>query len=327
MRILFVAALVALVSVNARSDDAKIVAPKKPEAFSDPATAGPDFAIQGEYQGQNSRALRMGAQVIARGDGKFDFSELVGGLPGDGCRDKRRVFFPMESRDGKTKIDSSVFQVEISSGRLRIKSETDDFTLERVVRQSPTLGMKPPAGATVLFDGTSVDHWDKGQLVEGSLLKWGTTSKAKFGDIVLHVEFRTPFMPKARGQERGNSGVYLQNRYEIQVLDSFGLAGEDNECGGIYKIAKPKVNMCYPPLSWQTYDVDFTAARFDDKGKKIADPVITVHHNGVLVHDKLSIPRPTDPDRSKEVPGPAPIYLQDHGNPVRFRNVWFVPKG
>jgi len=129
-----------------------------------------------------------------------------------------------------------------------------------------------------------------------------------------------PFMPSARGQKRGNSGVYLQDRYEIQVLDSFGLKGEANECGAIYTKTKPAVHMCYPPLIWQTYDVDFTSAKFDS-GKKIKNAVTTVKHNGVLIHEQVQIDGPTGRGKP-ETPAGGPIHLQDHGNPVRYRNIW-----
>ena len=199
-------------------------------------------------------------------------------------------------------------------------------TLKRVERKSPTLGAKPPAGAIVLFDGASVDKWNGGRLIDGGLLAAGCTSKDSFRDFQLHIEFQTPFMPAARGQGRGNSGVYLQNRYELQVLDSFGLEGKDNECGGFYSIKAPAVNMCYPPLAWQTYDIDFTAARFDDAGKKTQNAVVSARHNGVPIYESFELPNLTPGGVPQEAPGVGPFQLQDHGNPVRYRNIWIVEK-
>ncbi len=188
--------------------------------------------------------------------------------------------------------------------------------MNRVVRKSPAEGAKPPEGALVLFDGTNVDQWKDARIVEGDLLAEGATTKKLFRDFKLHVEFRLPFKPKARGQERGNSGVYLQRRYEIQVLDSFGLVGDKGECGAVYQQTPPDVNMCYPPLSWQTYDIDFQAARYDADGNKTANAVVTVVHNGVKIHDKTEIKKQTGyGDKEKDAPGV--INLQNHGNPVR----------
>lgn len=149
-------------------------------------------------------------------------------------------------------------------------------------------------------------------------------SKRLFKDHTVHVEFRTPFMPEAREQARGNSGVYLQGRYEVQVLDSYGLEGRDNECGGIYKQAAPRVNMCAPPLQWQTYDIVFRAPRFDASGKKTDDARITVRHNGVLIHENLALPESTVAGMGGDIREPGPLYLQDHGNPVQYRNIWVV---
>jgi hypothetical protein len=168
----------------------------------------------------------------------------------------------------------------------------------------------------------------KWPIVEGAMeIKAGAgniVTKDRFKDFKLHIEFRTPFMPAARGQGRGNSGVYLQGRYEIQVLDSYGLEGVDNECGGIYKVGAPMVNMCLPPLQWQTYDIAFQAPRFDASGNKTQDAVVTVVHNGVTIHDRRKLPGPTGGAMDDRISEPGGIYLQDHGNPVRFRNIWLV---
>lgn len=108
------------------------------------------------------------------------------------------------------------------------------------------------------------------------------------------------------------------------MLDSFGLDGLDNECGGIYSVSRPRINMCYPPLSWQTYDVDFTAAQYDADGKKTRHARITVRHNGVLIHEDAELPKRTQGGPTAEGPEPGVVHLQDHGNPVRYRNIWVV---
>ena len=184
--------------------------------------------------------------------------------------------------------------------------------------------MKPPEGAVVLFDGSHVDEWN-GKMDARKLLKAGATTKKKFDSYTLHIEFILPFKPMGRGQNRGNSGVYQQGRYEVQVLDSFGLKGENNECGGVYTIAKPLVNMCFPPLVWQTYDIDFTGATFDAAGKKTANAKMTAKHNGVVIHQDLELPKETG-GGTKEAPGGGPFHLQDHGNPVFYRNIWVLEK-
>jgi hypothetical protein len=151
-------------------------------------------------------------------------------------------------------------------------------------------------------------------------------TKEKFGDFTMHLEFRTPFEPNNRGQGRGNSGVYLQGLYEIQVLDSYGLSGEDNECGGIYTVARPRVNMCAPPLQWQTYDIVFRAPRFGEDGQRTAPALVSVLHNGVSIHEDVEVPYPTGGNMGLDPAEPGPIMLQDHGNLVQYRNIWIVPQ-
>ena len=301
------------------------------DTFTDAEKAGADFKVQGEYLGRmtlGGSPARAGAQVIALGEGKFDLVLYTGGLPGDGWkRGDKRQKASGETKDGETSFTGEGFTAKLKDGAIELADSggTRAGGLKKIDRESKTLGAKAPEGAIVLFDGKSADKFKGGKIVMEDLLAVGCETIEKFGDHTLHLEFRTPFMPKARGQARGNSGVYAQGRYEIQVLDSFGLEGENNECGGIYSIAKPAVNMCYPPLAWQTYDIDFTAAKYDDAGKKVKNARITVKHNGVVIHDDLELTKGT-PGKYEEGPDPAPLYLQDHGNPVHFRNIWAVKK-
>lgn len=210
--------------------------------------------------------------------------------------------------------------------------------------------VQPPAGAIVLFDGKSLDNWlnrdgenpAKWKLVDDGIVQAGggdIITKQKFdGHFKLHVEFRVPYMPKASGQGRGNSGVYLQGRYEVQVLDSYGIPADklaEGDCGGIYTVAKPPVNACKAPTVWQTYDIDFQSPVCKD-GKPAEPAIISVVHNGIKIHDKVRIAK-KDKDGKEEIVTvttaglasdpctPGPILLQDHGNPVQFRNIWLLP--
>jgi hypothetical protein len=301
--------------------------------FTDAEKAGPDFVAQGEYAGELNTPegkMKFGAQVLALGDGKFRVAVYPGGLPGEGWK---RGDHKLEA-EGKMEDGQVVFRGNdggtgvVKDGALHVShGEGNDLgALKKVERKSETLGKEAPEGAVVLFDGKSADGFVGGKIVEDELLLAGCTSKKELKDHTLHIEFRTPFMPTATGQARGNSGVYLQDRYEIQVLDSFALEGENNECGGLYSMKAPAVNMCYPPLAWQTYDIDFTAAKFDSAGNKTENARMTVLHNGVKIYDDIELPSHTPGGAPQEAPGVGPLKLQDHGNPVVFRNIWVVEK-
>lgn len=206
-----------------------------------------------------------------------------------------------------------------------------------------------PAGAVILFDGTDLSKWqttvtkgpDKGKMVPAGwkiengymevVAKSGTLiTKEKFGDCRLHIEWCAP-PPKGIGQQRGNSGVFFcDGRYEVQVLDSYdNKTYADGQAAAIYGQSPPRVNVCRPPGQWQTYDITFTAPRFE--GDKLVKPaVISVVHNGVLVQDKWEILGTTFHKKAPAYsphPSEGSIQLQDHGNPMRFRNIWLVPLG
>ncbi|BCX46759.1 hypothetical protein HAHE_06670 [Haloferula helveola] len=328
MKLIPTLALALLVAAFAAS------AADKSPVWTDPVKAAqedPDFIVQGEY-GLNREGASVGVQVVALGDGKFDAYVLEGGLPGLGwTKEKKRVRLSGAREGDLVKFaEAGGFSAEIRDDRLSLYSNGGSVVeFPKIERRSPTLGMRPPEGAVVLFDGSSADEWEKGKVADGLLAATGCLSKKKFKDCTIHLEFRTPYKPKARGQQRGNSGVYYGGRWETQVLDSFGLDGKMNECGGIYSIAAPKLNMCFPPLSWQTYDVELTDARFDEDGKRTAWPRITVKLNGVVVHDDVELNK--DGTTACPVKGPLtdegnPLFLQNHGNPVFYRNIWVVEK-
>ena len=204
-------------------------------------------------------------------------------------------------------------------------------------RIEDTLGAPPPEGAAVLFEGANTDAWCKQgtddpiewKLVEeGAMEVFGgsATTREHFEDCQLHLEFWEPLMPNATGQARGNSGVYLQGSYEVQVLDSYDLAEIGmGDCGSIYGVSIARVNACQPPEEWQTYDITFRAPRFDPDGNLVEQARVTVYQNGILIQDNVEIPGPTTAAMDRDVTQPGPLMLQDHGCPVRYRNVWLVP--
>lgn len=201
-------------------------------------------------------------------------------------------------------------------------------------------GSEPlPADAIVLFDGKDLSAWHKrgsdepaGWKVENGYMEvvprtGDICTKQLFHDCQLHVEFWLPLMADASGQGRSNSGVYLQGRYEVQVLDSYTLDSKDDDCGGIYKLAAPMVNASRPPEQWQTYDIFFVAPRVNEHRVKTHNARISVLHNGVWIHHDLEVPQPTGGEIDNNYADPGPILLQDHGNYVRYRNIWIRDLG
>ena len=347
------AGLFSLALMEAPAQEKKAQKPK--EVWTDPndSTLPPDFKIQGEYVGD-----KLGCQVIALGKGQFQAVVLDGGLPGDGWDGKSKILLHGElttsggaaftPATGKRKylaqkpLEFSAtssyptkaqkdYTATVAGEVMIVKTdEGKSLELKKTARKSPTLGAKAPSGATILYDGADTAHWTRGRIDKdtGTLNTDGNdiVSKAKFHDYTAHLEFFLPYRPDARGQGRGNSGFYMVQQYEVQILDSFGLDGKNNEAGGIYTRLDPKVNMCYPPLTWQTYDIDFTnAVREGDK--KVKNARITIRHNGVLIHEDREITGPTGGGRDAKFEGtPGPFVLQGHGNPLQFRNIWVVEK-
>jgi hypothetical protein len=418
---LLAAALVAMAGNSGAAPAPRTEKEEPPKvAVNDPAKLAEDlhFAIQGEYLGKRVGTKgvgdSLGAQVIALGDGKFEVKLFRGGLPGAGWDGRPPAA-------GKGPLDHDRVEVksaekpEETLGVLAPGTNTKNrvFTvfgkksvvLRKIERKSPTLGAKPPKGAVVLFSGPSdADKWDKAtiaKLSDGKFLAAGVRTKRKFQSFHLHIEFRTPWMPRAAGRDRGSSGIYLQDRYRFRVLDNFGLEGADKERGAIHeeheliikfdvavkkavsigkaldnlnffsgstaaqgqllslrfpkedlenlyikndrgemvpyssfmKIEKTpstaKVNMCFPPMTWQTYDIDFTAAVVDSAGVKTKHAKATVKHNGVVIYDGLELKGNTlggGNSINKKLTEPGALYLQNHGDPVVFKNIWAVVK-
>jgi 3-keto-disaccharide hydrolase len=194
-----------------------------------------------------------------------------------------------------------------------------------------------PADAIVLFGGDDASAF---RHLDGAAVKWsvadgaltikpgsgGIRSVAEFRAAQLHLEFASPAPAKGSGQGRGNSGVYLQGRYEVQILDSYENDTYPNgQCGAVYGQYPPLVNVCRPPGEWQSYDLIFHPPIFDEEGQKVENGTLTVLHNGVLIQDHVEILGSTTAAPLGEGPEPGPLWLQDHHNPVRYRNIWIRP--
>jgi len=310
--------------------------------------------FMGDYDGtftpQGAAAVKAHGRVIALGNHNYQVVLYPMAYPQDDG--KQRI--ELSGTTGGKRLDfiwtlhfagnanGAAWRGEVQVEKLNATSPLGKFALKHVARRSPTLGARPPLGAVALMPyaadkPTTLEAWKRFgadtpaeweirpdaavQVTHGDIV-----SKQKFGDSQIHVEFCLPFMPLETGQGRANSGVYVANRYEVQVLDSFGLAAQDNDCGAIYTVSKPLVNAELPPLAWQTYDIIFRAARFDANCDVTELPLLTVYLNGVKVQNGAPVTNPTAgwmPGHTKR----GELRLQDHLNPVRYRNVWVLERG
>jgi hypothetical protein len=291
-----------------------VAAPKDPvPTWTDPDLASeehPDFDLQGEYTAGEG-ASRVGLQAAALDQGRFHVLEYAGGLPGAGWDGSDVIIAILEREALEAKVEE----------------------MKKIKRKSPTMGKEAPGGALVIFDGSPTSYI-KGKIEEG-LLWAGAETTTPVRDFFLHVEFRLPYKPARNlsSQDRGNSGLYVFNNYEIQILDSFGLdfkkennaveaESENNQwCGSFYKFKTPDVPMSFPPLQWQTYDIEYTAPKFEE-GEKVANARFTIRHNGRVIHDDVELPKGTGGGGKRPEKEEGFIFFQDHGNPVAFRNIW-----
>jgi hypothetical protein len=319
------------------------------------AAAPAEAEVQGLYEGTMTDAggtVKLESRVVAQGGGNYNvFVRLL-----QGERETARVELSAKTAGDAVTLTGNAGAAEwkgaYAAGAIEGQCGPGGaFKLRRVERKSPTLGKQPPPGAIVLLDGKDFSEMRlaNGAELDPSKLKpckedgsiqvpgGGMNSKRVFpGSLNEHVEFMIPLMPSAHGQGRGNSGVFLPNRDEIQVLDSFGeVTYLGGGCGGTYAYKDPdtmeivdslkgkpecKFSLAsLPPLAWQTYDIQYRVELKD--GKLVGKPHVTVYHNGIKIHDCAEL-------RSPPVVPESPtgkLHFQDHGNPVRFRNIWVVP--
>ncbi|MDQ3001665.1 MAG: DUF1080 domain-containing protein [Fibrobacterota bacterium] len=313
----------------------------------DTASGGEGYRRQGEYYGKVD-GKPYGIQVVDFSSGKFDMNIFPGGLPGQGWGSNPSDYIYLKSTSSSA--SGTVFVGSGSAAGWTISIPPGGKTLsgtgpgnksidmKKIYRVSPTAGMAPPSGATVLFDGTqetySANWTGKAPYIVGNdkYLPEGNASLKDFADHTLHIEFRTPFGPESDGQSRSNSGVYIQGNYECQVLDSFGWMRGAQEsgphgnsqgwAGGLYAWSSARINMSHPPLTWQTYDIQVTNAVFNGNNKT-APAHLTVYHNGYKVQD--TIINGSTPDGGRESALGGRVFVQNHGGAMWYRNVWVLP--
>ncbi len=302
-------------------------------AHSQPPDEDWDYSLMGEFVGvvgtSENQFEPLGLQIRTLGPNRFEALQFIGGLPGHEGYQESRVIPLIGMRFEEALI--------LSGGPWAIWVHKDHCSifdshgknvgrLERMERGSSTMGARPPQGAVVLFDGSGTEQFVHARMTEDGLLMAGADVLPMFQDFNLHCEFRLPYMPNSDDQARGNSGCYIQSRYEIQILDSFAQLPKFNGAASLYRTKAPDLNMSFPPLVWQTYDIAFTAPRWAADGTKIRNARISVWHNGVKVQDDVEIPNKTGSGKEEE-PTLLPLRFQDHRDPVVFRNIWIIDRG
>lgn len=338
---LIAAALVASASF-AGAGDAPPPKPRVPPGpqISDPAKVDADFAAIGEYLGERpasgdaKRPARVGVQVVAYGAGAFRAIVLPGGLPGEGWEGGERIVVPgTRGDDGAIRFAGEGYAGELTAGKLALTApDQAAWALTRVERRSPTLGAQPPEGAVVLCGGESGTSAFGTKIRDGTIGCGGDT-RDTYGSFTLHMEFRLPYQPGQPESTRDTDMAMIADPLPkqrwgtawgiVQIDGGFGLPCTDSRIGGIKGIAPARLNMSYPPLAWQTFDMDFTVG--DPAATPPRNPRLTVRHNGVTVHEDVELVRP--PRRPEPPPAHVRLHIAAHGLECRFRNIWLVRRG
>ncbi|MEO0510463.1 MAG: DUF1080 domain-containing protein [Verrucomicrobiota bacterium] len=288
------------------------------------------------------------ARIIGKKNGKFEVQFLNAFERRAKCDFEKEISL----KDGVISYEDKQWQFSVQGNVLSgVKQHTTKsgkavpmpFKLTKIERVSPTMGLPAPKEADILI-GDSLENWQHSdgtsatwKLIDGGVMECypkyagnknggSLYTRKSYADCELHLEFKLPYAPEASGAGRCNSGLFIQDKYEVQILDSYGVEAGWTDCGALYKVAPPKVNRTAPPEQWQTYDITFRAARYDQAGKFLEHPRITVLHNGRPIHTDEVIPEiPYNTEVRRKMPHPKealPLYLQDHGHAVQFRNFW-----
>jgi hypothetical protein len=321
---------------------------------------------EGEWRLKSGNSGKQTGEVVALGNGQYQaaFTAYDGGE-----QEKQTFRFILNGAlvNGVATFFQSInlgplgtFEIKAEMKNSQLAAEYTDggkysgtFALKRVVKQPGSRLAPPLPGAIVLLHATQPKDWQGAwqqldasppswQLVENAIQAARAedgkpahlASRQTFEDAQIHLEFRTPLLPLARGLERGDSGVFVQGRYEVQIVDSFGqprplnnfgLPDDDDSAGALFKQKAPLENATLPPGEWQALDITFLAARYDAGGKRTRAGEITVRLNDHLVQDRVPLSEPTEGAPIQDTTTPAGLILQDSGHAVQFRNIWFVP--